>query len=104
MQIDLTDPDVIADRIPAPATPFTLPRDVATVTLALMRAKRSVAAEILAKPAEWQVCEACGNTVSAARCSCPFCHGYRFDTDELALIFACAVTLGRPLNLPLRRF
>lgn len=101
--IDWNDPDVIADRIPTPASPSYLPRSLEAVTLAIARRKRAAAAACLTEPDKWKVCEICDRLLSVERPQCPFCHGYRFTQDEITVISACCRDTGREPNLPLPR-
>lgn len=103
MQIDFNDPDVIADRIPAPPTPVSLPRSREVTLLAISRKKRAAAVDCLTHPETWKVCEGCERLLSVARLLCPFCHGYRFSTEETRVIATCCRDTGREPNLPLPR-
>jgi len=41
--------------------------------------RAGAAAKILAKPADYKVCEGCGSIVLKKALLCPNCHAYRFD-------------------------
>ena len=55
--------------------------------------RASAAAKILAKPAEYKVCEGCGSIVLKKALLCPNCHAYRFD-ESTALVIQQAELLG----------
>ena len=44
------------------------------------------AAKIIAKPAEFKVCEGCDSIVTARVVTCPNCHGYRFNEQPEAVV------------------
>ena len=101
--IDWDDPDVIADRIPAPPAPAYILRTLDVVLLAIARQKRSAAAACLSKPENWKLCESCDRLLSVERTLCPFCHGYHFSQDEVRMIAACCRDTGREPSAPLSR-
>lgn len=41
--------------------------------------RASAAAKILARPADYKICEGCGSIVLKKALLCPNCHAYRFD-------------------------
>ena len=43
------------------------------------------AAVIIAKPSEYKICEGCESIVAERAATCPNCHGYRFDSDPIAV-------------------
>ena len=43
------------------------------------------AAKIIAKPADYKVCEQCDSIVIKRATFCPNCHAYRFDKDPAAV-------------------
>jgi NADH pyrophosphatase NudC (nudix superfamily) len=51
------------------------------------------AAKILAKPADYKVCEGCGSIVLKKALLCPNCHAYRFD-ESTPLVIEQAELLG----------
>ncbi len=55
--------------------------------------RASAAAKILAKPADYKVCEGCGSIVLKKALLCPNCHAYRFD-ESTPLVIKQAETLG----------
>ncbi len=44
------------------------------------------AAKIIAKPADFKVCEGCDSIVAARVATCPNCHGYRFDEKPASVV------------------
>lgn len=44
------------------------------------------AEKIIAKPADYKVCEGCDSIVTARVATCPNCHSYRFDEDPAAVV------------------
>ncbi|MCX6967503.1 MAG: hypothetical protein NTZ46_06935 [Verrucomicrobia bacterium] len=44
------------------------------------------AAKIIAKPAEFKVCEGCDSIVAVRVATCPNCHGYRFDEKAESVV------------------
>ena len=48
--------------------------------------RAGAAAKILAKPADYKVCEGCGSIVLKKALLCPNCHAYRFDESTLLVI------------------
>ena len=44
------------------------------------------AAKIIAKPAEFKVCEGCDSIVAVRVATCPNCHGYRFDEQPEVVV------------------
>ena len=55
--------------------------------------RAGAAAKILAKPAEYKVCEGCGSIVLKKALLCPNCHAYRFD-ESTPLVIKQAELLG----------
>jgi len=55
--------------------------------------RASAAAKILAKPADYKVCEGCGSIVLKKALLCPNCHAYRFD-ESTPLVIQQAELLG----------
>ena len=55
--------------------------------------RASAAAKILAKPADYKVCEGCGSIVLKKALLCPNCHAYRFD-ESTPLVIKQAELLG----------
>lgn len=60
------------------------------------RAKK--AAQIIAQPKLYKVCEGCESIVVSQANSCPNCHGYRFDTDHERVIAQAKILGSRPQN------
>jgi hypothetical protein len=58
------------------------------------RAKR--AAQIVASPIHYKVCEGCESIVTAQANTCPNCHGYRFDSDAERVISQAKLLGSRP--------
>ncbi len=48
--------------------------------------RAGAAAKILAKPADYKVCEGCGSIVLKKALLCPNCHAYRFDESTPLVI------------------
>ncbi|MEI6560949.1 MAG: hypothetical protein WCO68_02575 [Verrucomicrobiota bacterium] len=44
------------------------------------------AEKIIAKPAEFKVCEGCESIVTLRAATCPNCHGYRFDEAPASVV------------------
>ncbi|MEI6350340.1 MAG: hypothetical protein WCP06_04460 [Verrucomicrobiota bacterium] len=44
------------------------------------------AAVIIAKPADYKVCEGCDSIVAERVATCPNCHGYRFNGEAAAVV------------------
>ena len=44
------------------------------------------AAKIIAKPAEFKVCEGCDSIVAVRVATCPNCHGYRFNEKPESVV------------------
>ncbi len=44
------------------------------------------AAEIVARPGRYKICEGCDSIVSRRAPTCPNCYGYRFNTNRQAII------------------
>jgi NADH pyrophosphatase NudC (nudix superfamily) len=55
--------------------------------------RAGAAAKILAKPADYKVCEGCGSIVLKKALLCPNCHAYRFD-ESTPLVIKQAELLG----------
>jgi NADH pyrophosphatase NudC (nudix superfamily) len=55
--------------------------------------RANAAAKILAKPADYKVCEGCGSIVLKKALLCPNCHAYRFD-ESTPLVIRQAELLG----------
>ena len=55
--------------------------------------RAGAAAKILAKPADYKVCEGCGSIVLKKAQLCPNCHAYRFD-ESTPLVIKQAELLG----------
>ena len=55
--------------------------------------RASAAAKILAKPADYKVCDGCGSIVLKKALLCPNCHAYRFD-ESTPLVIKQAKLLG----------
>ena len=55
--------------------------------------RAGAAAKILAKPADYKVCEGCGSIVLKKALLCPNCHAYRFD-ESTPLVIQQAELLG----------
>ncbi len=45
-----------------------------------------LAAEIVARPGRYKICEGCDSIVSRRVSTCPNCYGYRFNTRRQAII------------------
>ena len=58
------------------------------------RTKR--AAEIIAEPRGYKVCEGCESIVTIEANVCPNCHGYRFDEDSGRVISQAGLLGSRP--------
>jgi hypothetical protein len=58
------------------------------------RAKR--AAEIIAEPHLYKVCEGCESIVRAEAVHCPNCHGYRFDSESPRVVEQAKILGARP--------
>ena len=69
-------------NLPTPPLPMQTLQD---------RAKK--AAEIIATPHQYKVCEGCDSIVAERVATCPNCYGYRFD-DSVEAVTAQATVLG----------
>jgi hypothetical protein len=58
------------------------------------RAKK--AAEIIAHPRKYKVCEGCESIVTLNSNTCPNCHGYRFDDEQERVISQARILGSRP--------
>jgi hypothetical protein len=58
------------------------------------RAKK--AAEIVAKPQLYKVCEGCESIVLVKAVTCPSCHGYRFDDTPERVVEQAKILGSRP--------
>jgi hypothetical protein len=54
------------------------------------------AAKIIAKPADFKVCEGCDSIVAERVVTCPNCHGYRFDETAERVIEQAQILGSRP--------
>ena len=53
------------------------------------------AAKLIAKPADYKVCEQCDSIVSRKATFCPNCSGYRFDDDSAVVVAQAQKLAGR---------
>lgn len=53
------------------------------------------AAKIVANARQYKVCEGCDSIVAERVATCPNCYGYRFETDERAVIAQAELLAGR---------
>ena len=49
-------------------------------------ARARQAAEIVARPRRYKICEGCDSIVARRVATCPNCYGYRFNTGKQAII------------------
>jgi uncharacterized paraquat-inducible protein A len=59
----------------------------------LQRAQR--AAQIIANPHQYKVCEGCESIVTADTTTCPSCHSYRFDSAPQRIISQAQLLASR---------
>ena len=53
------------------------------------------AAEIVARPGRYKICEGCDSIVARRVPTCPNCYGYRFNTNRQAIIDHARLLAGR---------
>ena len=51
-----------------------------------LKERAQKAAKIIAKPAEFKVCEGCDSIVAVRVATCPNCHGYRFNDKPESVV------------------
>ena len=62
-------------------------------TMQTLQDRAKKAAEIIATPHQYKVCEGCDSIVAERVATCPNCYGYRFD-DSVEAVTAQATVLG----------
>lgn len=58
--------------------------------------RQQKAAQIVANPTQYKVCEGCESIVVAQANTCPNCHGYRFDDDVQRVVSQAKLLGSRP--------
>jgi hypothetical protein len=56
------------------------------------------AAEIIANPSAYKICEGCDSIVGEAAVLCPNCHSFRFDSDPQRVVLQARILGARDQN------
>lgn len=56
-----------------------------SISMQTLQDRARKAAEIIATPHQYKVCEGCDSIVAERVATCPNCYGYRFDESRIAV-------------------